>query len=310
MQRYCPLSPIPFLTIFTAPKPFKDAHIATIQRNAIQSWRHLGPEVEVLLVGDEEGMAEVAAEYGLRQLGEVRRSEGGTPLVSSIFALARQESQALLLAYINADILLLPDFVEAARQVKRQVERFLVIGQRWDLDVRTLLDYSPGWDERLREDVQRRGRLHMPAGSDYFIFPQDLFAEIPDFTIGRAGWDNWMIFQARQQGWPVIDATPSIMAIHQDHDYRHLPGGRPHYEHPESQVNQALAGGSANLYMVLDSDRQLVHGRVRRPRLTLLRALRQAEMWLTPPGSQRRGLRWKMARPFRRLRRRITGSLE
>jgi hypothetical protein len=149
----------------------------------------------------------------------------------------------------------------------------------------------------------------MPSGSDYFLFPHDLFSEIPDFAIGRAGWDNWMIFHARQQGWPVIDATPSILVIHQDHDYSHLPGGKPHYEHPESQVNQDLAGGSANLYMVLDSDRQLVDGRIRRPRLSLLRLLRGAEMSLTPPGSQRRGLRWKLARLFRRLRRRITGSL-
>jgi hypothetical protein len=299
----------PFITLFTAPKPFTDPHIATIQRNAIQSWQHLGAEVEVFLVGDEPGMAQVAAEYGLRQLCEVACTEAGTPLVSSIFALARQASQAPLLAYLNADILLLLDFVEAARQVTRQSERFLVVGQRWDLDVRSPLDFSSGWDGRLRAEVHTRGRMHMPAGSDYFIFPHDLFADIPDFAIGRAGWDNWMIFHARQQGWPVIDGTPSIMVIHQEHDYSHLPGGRPHYEHPESRVNQELAGGSANLYMVLDSDRQLRSGQVRRPRLTLLRLLRQVEMGLTPPGSQRQGLRWKLARPFRRLRRRITGSL-
>ena len=175
--------------------------------------------------------------------------------------------------------------------------------------MRGLLDFSPGWERRLEEDLSARGREHMPAGSDYFISPRALFAEIPDFAIGRAGWDNWMIFHARQQGWPVIDATPSITAIHQDHDYSHLPGGRPHYEHPESQVNQALAGGSANLYMVLDSDRQLVGGRLVPPRLTMLRLLRRAEVWLTPPGSLRSGLKWKLARPFRRLRRRITGSL-
>ena len=304
------MSLTPFITIFTAPKAFKDAHVATIQRNAIQSWSHLDPEVEVLLVGDEPGMAEVAAEYGLCRLPGVACSQGGTPLVSSIFTLARQASQAPLLAYLNADILLLPDFVEAARQVSRLAKSFLIVGQRWDLDVRSLLDFSPGWDGRLRSDVESRGKLHMPAGSDYFLFPRDLFTELPDFTIGRAGWDNWMIFHARQRGWPVIDATPSIMVIHQDHDYSHLPGGRPHYEHPESKVNQALAGGSANLYMVLDSDKQLVDGQVRRPRLTLLRLLRLAEVGLTPPGSQRRGLRWKLARPFRRLRRRITGSLE
>lgn len=303
------LSTIPFLTIFTAPKSFTDPHIAVIQRNAIQSWCHLDPQVDVLLVGDEPGMAEVAAEYGLRQLPDVARNEAGTPLVSSIFSLARHASPAPLLAYLNADILLLPDFVAAAHQVSLLAERFLVIGQRWDLDVRELLDFSAGWEARLRQEVTSRGREHMPAGSDYFVFPRDMFMEIPDFAIGRAGWDNWMIFHARQQGWPVIDATPSITIIHQDHDYSHLPGGRPHYEHPESQVNQSLAGGSANLYMVLDSDRQLVGGRLRRPKITLLRILRRAEVWLTPPGSQRRGLYWKLARPFRRLRRKITGSL-
>lgn len=299
----------PFITIFSAPKPFVHPHIATIQRNAIRSWQSLGPEVEVLLVGEEPGLAEVTQEYGLRQLPEVRRNASGTPLVSSIFALARQASQAPLLAYVNADILLLPDFVQAARQVWGQLEHFLVIGQRWDLNVRTLLDFSPGWDERLRAEVKARGRLHLPAGSDYFLFPRGLFTEMPDFAIGRAGWDNWMIYHARQQGWPVVDATPSLMVIHQDHDYSHLPGGKPHYELPESRRNEELAGGAANLYMVLDSDRQLVHGRIRPPRLTFLRLLRRAEVILTPANGQRRGGRGWLARRLRRLRRRITGSL-
>ena len=109
------------ITLFTAPKPFTDPHIATIQRNAIQSWMHLGDDVEVLLVGDEPGMAEVAAEFGLRQLRDVDCSEAGTPLVNSIFDLARRASQSPLLAYLNADILLVPDFVSAARQVAGQV---------------------------------------------------------------------------------------------------------------------------------------------------------------------------------------------
>ena len=113
------MSTIPFLTIFTAPKPFTDAHIAAIQRNAIQSWQHLSEDVDVLLVGDEPGMAEVAAEYGLRQLPNVARNQSGTPLVSSIFSLARHASPAPLLAYLNADILLLPGFVASARQVSR-----------------------------------------------------------------------------------------------------------------------------------------------------------------------------------------------
>lgn len=301
---------MPFLTIFTAPKPFTDPHIATIQSNAIQSWRHLAEEVEVLLVGDEPGMAEAAAEYGIRQLSDVERNESGTPLVNSIFELARLASQAPLLAYANADILMLPDFIEAARQVSEQAKNFLLIGQRWDLDVRQKMDFSPGWEERLLSEVHKRGRLHLPAGSDYFVFPRDLFNGMPPFAIGRAGWDNWMIYHARQQAWPVIDGTPSILAIHQDHDYSHLPGGRPHYEQPESRENEALAGGSANLYMVLDADKQLSGGKLRPPKPTLIRTLRRAEVGLTPANGMRQGARWWLARRLRRLRRRLTGSLQ
>ncbi len=297
------------LTIFTAPKPFTDPHINTIQRNAIQSWLHLGPEIEVLLVGDEAGMRQVADEYDVRQLPEVTCNESGTPLVSSIFSLGRQASQAPLLAYLNADILLLPDFVESAKQVWRQSDQFLVIGQRWDLDVPEPLDFSDGWEQRLREDVKNRGSLHLPAGSDYFLFPRSLFIEMPNFAIGRAGWDNWMIYYARQQAWPVIDGTPSIMVIHQSHDYSHLPGGKPHYEQEESWANEAMAGGSANLYMVLDSDKQLVGGKVRPPKMTLMRTLRRAEIWFTPPDGTRRGFKWSIARRLRRLRRKTTGSL-
>jgi hypothetical protein len=299
----------PILTVFTTPKPFSDPHISVIQHNAIQSWIHLGPQVEVLLVGDEPGMAEAAAVFGIQYLRQVECNQAGTPLVSSIFALARQASRNALMTFVNADVMLLPDILEAAHLVSEKLTQFVLLGQRWDLDVRQRLDFSGGWADRLRAETQARGRLHLPAGSDYFLFPKALFTDMPDFAIGRAGWDNWMIYHARQQGWPVVDATPSVMAIHQDHDYSHLPGGRPHYEQPESRRNEALAGGSANLYMVLDSDKELVNGRIRRPRWTLLRTLRRAEVWLTPPDGTRQGLRWSLARQMRRTRRRITGSL-
>ena len=81
------------LTIFTAPKPFTNPHIALIQRNAIRSWMSLGPQVEVILLGEEAGLAESAAECGVKHLPEVARNASGTPLVSSMFDLARQHSR-------------------------------------------------------------------------------------------------------------------------------------------------------------------------------------------------------------------------
>jgi hypothetical protein len=297
-----------FLTIFTAPKPFTNPHIATIQRNAIQSWLHLDADVDVILIGEEEGLAATAAEFKLQHLANVARNQQGTPLVSSIFDLARQASQSPLLAYLNADILVLPDFATIAHQVAAQANHFLVVGRRWDLQVDHELDFGPGWEQRLRRDLQDGGRLHAPAGSDFFIFPRHLFTEMPPFAIGRAGWDNWMIYHACQQSWPVIDATPSLKIIHQDHDYSHLPGGKPHYDLEESERNMAMAGGQMHMYNVLDTNRQLRGGRIRAPRPSLLRFLRAAEMKLAPPDGSRRGPRWTLARRFRRWRRALTGS--
>jgi hypothetical protein len=303
---------VTLLTIFSTPKPFTDPHIATIQRNAIQSWIKLGAdshpdEVSALLIGEEDGQADVAAEYGILIQPQVRRNEAGTPLVSSIFELARQASDSPFLAYVNADILLMDDLVQATRQIANSlpVNPFLLIGQRWDLDVREPLDFSPGWQSRLRSEVSLRGQLHRPAGSDYFVFPRRAFTDIPDFAIGRAGWDNWMIYHARQQGWPVIDGTPSVMIVHQNHDYGHLPNGKPHYDLEESQENLAIAGGLANMYMVLDTNQQLVNGRLRAAPFTLVRTIRALERWIMPEDGSLHGLQGRLARRLRRMRRRL-----
>jgi len=294
------------LTIFSAPKPFTNPHIATIQHNAIQSWQCLGGQAAVYLVGEEPGLAEAAAEHGVPLLAAVRRNASGTPLVSSIFDLARQAgSDSPYLAYVNGDILLLPDLLAGLQAIAASLgERpFLLIGQRWDLEVIERLDFSTGWEARLCQDVRRRGQLHRPAGSDYFVFPRSAFTEMPDFAIGRAGWDNWMIYHARHMGWPVIDGTPAVTIIHQNHDYSHLPGGQPHYNLEESQHNVKLAGGQAHMYMVLDADQQLKAGQVQRHSLTWMRLLRAIERSLMPPDGRLRGPRGALARRFRRLRR-------
>lgn len=267
------------LTIFTAPKPFTNPNINIIQRNAIQSWMHLNPEIEVLLVGDEAGMSEVAEEYGLRHLKDVACNQYGTPLISSIFDLARQVSSSPLLAYINADILMLPDFYTAARVIAGQAERFLVVGQRWDLEVTELLDFSPGWEERLLERIHTQGKLHPPVGSDYFIFPRACYEKMPPFAVGRPMWDNWTMYTALKSSWPLVDGTSSITIVHQNHDYAHLPGGRPPYHLPEAARNISLAGGKRRAMYLRDANMQLVNGKIQPVPRTFKRFLRSIEVF-------------------------------
>ena len=205
------------LTLVTIPKPFR-GHIGIIQRNAIASWSLLSPRPEIILIGDDEGTAQTANEFDVRHVS-VARNEHGTPLLDELFEKAQSLATNDLICYANADILLMNDFMQAVEQVASQRAGFLMVGQRTDLDMKSPLDFGSGWEQRLLVRVREEGRLHPPAGSDYFVFPRGLLGRVPRFAVGRPGWDNWMICHARSRRIIVIDATPVVRAIHQNHDY-------------------------------------------------------------------------------------------
>jgi hypothetical protein len=268
------------ITFFSAPKALADERISIIQMNAFRSWAEL-PKVEVILMGDEVGVSEAASQVGARHIANVRRNSRGTPLISSMIELAREHSTSPLLCIINADMIIMPDMVEASRQVRELAPKFVMLSRRWDLEVNGPLHLQPGWEAELRARVRREGKLHRPAGSDFFVFPREIYEDVPEFAVGRAGWDNWMIFSARRSRWPVVDCSPSVMAVHQNHDYRHLPGGAPHYAMPESDENIRLAGGTASIrYTILDSTHVFSDGRLRRPRISGSRIARGVEVTL------------------------------
>lgn len=296
------------ITVFSAPKPFTDRHIDLVQRNAIHSWLKMGEGVEILLVGDEAGIADAASDLHVTHVSDVKRNEQGTPLVSSIFELAHQVGHADLLLFTNSDMLFFPETLEIAFHMQTIAEDFVLLGRRYDLDVNEPLGFSNGWGQRLRAEVQINGRLHPLGGSDYFIFPRRLFQKVPDFAIGRAGWDNWMIYHALSRGWLVVDATPSLMVIHQNHDYGHLGGDRSHQRHPETRKNLVLAGGMRKMFSLLDVKFRLVDGQIQPIPWSLPRALHQLEQRLQPDELVGRGPRWWLLRGVRKLRRALQGA--
>lgn len=251
---------MPLLTLFTAPKGFDSPHIQIIQRNMLRNWQALGTEVEVLVIGDDTGIAEQSLELGIRHLPGVRCNDRGTPLVSSIFELARINSDSPYLVYANADILFLPDLLDAVWRLADETDPFLAIGQRWDLNITTSMTFTNGWEAELSELVRHAGVLHGQTGSDYFLFPRTCFKDLPDFAIGRAGWDNWMIYRARWEGWKVIDASEVITVLHQNHDFSHLPGGKKHFFQPETDVNVRLGGGRRTIFTLKDTTHLLTSG--------------------------------------------------
>lgn len=228
------------LTIFTIPKAFRD-HTDVIQTNAILSWLRLYPQPEIILFGDDKGTSRIASQLSIRHVPTVQRNEYGTPLLNSIFKTAQDIAHNPLICYVNADIILLSDFIPAVRQV--HLPSFLIVGQRWDLDFTEPINFDDKWESRLRTYLAEKGKLHPKSGIDYFAFTRGLYKDIPPFAIGRTTWDNWLIYKARSEKAPVIDATKAITAVHQNHDYsHHTDGAADVWKGPEAKRNQALAG--------------------------------------------------------------------
>ncbi|UCG46526.1 MAG: class I SAM-dependent methyltransferase, partial [Phycisphaerales bacterium] len=230
------------ITLFSIPKAFRGDD-AVRQRNAIKSWMLLEPQPEIILCGDDEGVAEVASEFGLSHLPDVRRNGYGTPLVSDLFEKAQVSASHDVLVYVNADIILLNDFMPAVHRCGEYFDEFLMVGRRWDADVSEPIDFDAGdWQDRLRRFIHTEAFLHAATGIDYFVFTRYLWPIIPDFGLGRTVWDNWLVGKPIGDGKPVVDATDAVTAIHQNHKF--VPFGR---RREEETVNLTLAGGSDSL---------------------------------------------------------------
>ena len=107
---------------------------------------------------------------------------------------------------------------------------------------------------------------------DYFLYTPDVYDELPPFAVGRFGFDNWLIWKARDRGAVVIDATPSVRGIHQRHDYSHLAGGGAVMRtSDEANRNLRLIGSKSRLYTRYDATHVLGRGRLRRNALATFR---------------------------------------
>lgn len=253
------------ITIFTIPKPFV-GQVGVIQRNAIKSWLQLKPSCEIILFGDDTGVAEAAQELSVKHVPSMEKNEFGTPLLSSAFNIVEKIAKNNILMYVNTDIIVFQDLIDAIRKIDKP--SFLVCGRRWDLNIEEMLDFNDvEWAAKLRSRMLQTGTLHGTGGSDYFIYSKYVI-NMPPFLVGRQGWDNWLIYQMRMQKIPVVDASGMITVIHQNHDYSHSrDGGKSRVDGPELYYNISITGGFANMFSLTDADWCLTDKGVIRPEL-------------------------------------------
>jgi len=279
------------LTIFAVPKPF-EGHTAIIQRNAIKSWSLLSNELEVILMGDEAGVSEIANELSLKHVPHLKKNQSGTPLLDSVFETAHRESNAPILMYVNSDIILTSSILRFVDSINSlAVKEFLAIGMRQDFEQEALIDFTTDWESKIADVAVENGELASILCKDYFIFSNSQYRKIPAFSIGRGNWDSWMVATAATSGTPVIDATNQIFAGHQNHDYGHVGGRMQAYiTGTEAKNNIKLAGGTHYIRGSVPTHRITDLGKLKRiNRMTLLpfvrdfpRILKQLVSFIAP----------------------------
>ena len=228
------------LTLFACPKPFDDPLIRTIQENAISSWTSIQPRPNILVFGDEEGVEAVCHRYGAVHVPGVARNDCGTPFLNWIFDRAQVLSPHRWLCYINSDIIISRQLLDVIAAADKLHHPTLIVGSRTALDLSDPMDFLQlaSW-QRLTELCDLNGSLRSHA-TEYFCFSRGLFDDMPSFAVGRPGFDNWLIWRAKARGAAVIDATPHVLAVHQNH--RSRKDTALLYRRAESRENIRLAG--------------------------------------------------------------------
>lgn len=243
------------LTFFTTAKPFV-GHSDVIQRNALKSWTRLHPDVEVILFGEDEGAAEAAKEFGIWHEPHVEKNELGTNRVDYMFNRAQQLARHDFLCYSNCDIIFLPDFLQALEQIRQRHANYLALGRRWDTGINEPIDFSSAdWANQVRSRALSEDKQRPPWFIDYFAFSKGLFGtDLLPLLIGRAAWDNWMVWKGIDSGNAVVDVSSAVMAVHQNHDYGHHPKGQAGvYDGEEARLNFQLAGGWKHMRTIADA---------------------------------------------------------
>jgi len=233
-----------------------------IQRNALKSWKRLHADVEVILFGDEEGVAEACGELGLRHEPRVERHESGLKYVPYLFGRAQELARHEYVCYANCDIILVNDFAEAIRQVREKFADFLMIGRRWDTEITEAIDFSKAeWERETRELARRSGKQQIASFIDYFCFRKGLYREIPPLVIGRNYWDHWLVWKALTTPVPVIDCSRAVTAVHQNHDYAYSAAGNAGTHGDELAMrNKQLGGNGENLRSIRNATHIVTRG--------------------------------------------------
>ena len=234
------------LTIFTTFEDTPEKY--NIHRNVILNWAQFMPKVKPFLFSNLSAnslLNKLAVSKGWTLLQLQGSNNHGTPFLKNMYNVTRKLIKSSFYGYCNGDILFNHGLISTLDRISQYSSMFnstLVIGRRINVNINGSLRHKLFDSERVSIKAKRQGNLFSKDAQDFFfigrpwLFP---WHTIKDVVIGRPAYDNYFVGQAIQSGVAVIDATKTIVAMHQTSNDGNKAG---HHKGTDNDYNKQIIG--------------------------------------------------------------------
>ena len=245
----------PLLTLFTTWNNNSEKDL--VHDNTVKNWLSFRPFVIPVVFTNDISIATECKRYGWDVLPVRVTALDDVPVLKFMYLDAMKVYNTTYYAYSNSDILYSNNLVDTLIGCAYNLSYFsnitysngsflygksvyaqqptLIIGQRTNVQNVTKTEGST-W-AAITSVARNRGHLFFVYAIDYFITPKSYpWEDSAEVIVGKPEYDNWLIYNARKRKHKVIDATTTLLALHQTTS----AGNYEHQKHRNADYNRIL----------------------------------------------------------------------
>ncbi|KAL4237760.1 hypothetical protein ACF0H5_002472 [Mactra antiquata] len=152
----------------------------------------------------------------------VTHEADGSPVLPTMFKAAKKKFQSQFYGFANADILFNDSLMKTLSSLVCNLNSsyiqngLLIVGRRINVPAMNVTGQDAISSSSLARISKSSGSLFQTDAEDYFITDMNYnWNNFLPVVIGRRGYDNWVVAYSRYNNITVMDATESILCIHQ-----------------------------------------------------------------------------------------------
>ena len=184
----------------------------------VKNWLSLRPYLIPVVFTNESTIANECRRQGFDVLPVRVTAAGGIPVLKYMYEDTMNTYSSSFYGYSNSDILFSETLIQTLSWILNTSINFtnpiMIVGKRTNVS-RLKLNDTLSW-KKFHAVALCRGVVFAGKAEDYFITSRSYpWNDIPEVVIGRPAYDNWIVYNARKNNHTLIDATKTLLAVHQ-----------------------------------------------------------------------------------------------